>query len=94
MHGKGRKIYSTGEYYVGEFANDMANGYGVFRDINGGRYEGQWKDDKQHGFGKEIWKNGDETYDGEFVNGLKHGKGKFSWIDGSYYEGEFEDGLF
>lgn len=46
MHGKGRKIYANGEYYVGDFANDMANGYGVFRDLNGGRYEGQWKDDK------------------------------------------------
>lgn len=26
MCGKGRKIYSNGEYYVGEFANDMAHG--------------------------------------------------------------------
>ena len=40
MHGKGRKIYSNGEYYVGDFANDMANGHGIFRDLNGGRYEG------------------------------------------------------
>jgi hypothetical protein len=53
-----------------------------------------WKDDKQHGQGKEIWNNGAETYEGEFVDGKKNGKGKFSWSDGSYYEGDFVDGLF
>jgi hypothetical protein len=66
MKGKGRKIFANGEYYVGEFDNDKANGYGVFKDLNGGKYEGQWVDDKQHGKGKEIWNNGAETYIGEF----------------------------
>ena len=42
ISGKGRKLFSNGEYYVGEFAHDKANGYGVFKDIKGGRYEGNW----------------------------------------------------
>lgn len=58
MCGQGRKIFANGDYYVGEFSNNVANGYGVFRDIKGGIYEGDWKDEKQHGFGKEIWNNG------------------------------------
>jgi hypothetical protein len=49
MHGKGRKLFSTGEYYEGDFQNDKANGQGVFKDLKGGCYEGNWKDDKQHG---------------------------------------------
>lgn len=29
-HGKGRKIFANGEYYVGDFKNGKADGYGVF----------------------------------------------------------------
>ena len=29
-HGKGRKIFSNGEYYIGHFAYGKANGYGIF----------------------------------------------------------------
>lgn len=38
--GKGRKIFSNGEYYIGNFGNGKANGYGIFQDLNGGKYEG------------------------------------------------------
>ena len=62
--------------------------------MTGGKYEGNWKDDKQHGKGKETWNNGDETYEGDFIEGKKNGKGKFTWIDKSYYEGDFVDGVF
>jgi hypothetical protein len=40
MKGKGRKLFANGEYYVGEFDNDKADGEGVFKDLNGGKYEG------------------------------------------------------
>ncbi len=40
MCGKGRKLFINGEYYLGEFANDKANGQGTFRDLHGGKYEG------------------------------------------------------
>ena len=66
----------------------------MFQDLNGGKYEGQWSDDKQHGKGKEVWSNGAETYEGDFVEGKKNGKGRFMWSDGSYYEGDFVDGVF
>jgi hypothetical protein len=44
--GRGRKIFANGEYYVGEFQYDKANGKGTFKDIVGGMYDGEWKDDK------------------------------------------------
>ena len=43
----------NGDVYQGEFMNDKANGYGVYTHKEGSRYEGHWKDDIKHGFGKE-----------------------------------------
>jgi hypothetical protein len=37
------------------WANDRANGIGVYKHNSGASYEGEWKDDLQHGFGIEIW---------------------------------------
>lgn len=34
---------------------------------NGDFYEGEWRDDKQHGIGKYSWKNGD-FYEGHWVD--------------------------
>jgi hypothetical protein len=31
--------------------NDKANGYGTYTHSNGAKYVGEWKDDKQNGFG-------------------------------------------
>ena len=43
--------------------NDKANGYGVYEHVNGARYEGDWKDDLQHGQGKEMWTD-ESVYEG------------------------------
>ena len=53
-------------------------------------YIGQWKNDKQNGTGKEVWKNG-SIYSGGFKDSMKHGKGEFKWSDGSSYTGDFEN---
>lgn len=89
MNGKGRKIHVSGEYYVGEFRDGLAHGYGEFRDTNGGSYEGMWERDKFNGRGKQVWNHSDEIYEGSFLDGTKHGKGKFTWKNGSFYDGDF-----
>lgn len=38
--------------------NDKANGEGKYIHNNGAMYQGFWKDDKQHGYGKETWPDG------------------------------------
>lgn len=34
---------------------DKANGKGVYEHITGSNYDGEWKDDMQHGYGVELW---------------------------------------
>lgn len=62
---------------------------GVLTTKNGYIYDGEFYDDKFHGFGKLISPNGE--YNGEFNNGRKSGTGIFKWKDGSYYEGEYKN---
>jgi hypothetical protein len=69
----------------------MACGQGVFIDIKGSMYEGEWLQDAYHGKGTEQWNYNKIIYNGDFVNGLKTGHGKFEF-DGNLYEGEFVDG--
>lgn len=55
-------------------------------------YEGQFKDGKAHGKGKEVWDNGN-TYEGNYVNDLKEGKGIYTWSSGNTYNGEYKNNL-
>ena len=52
----------------------MLDGFGMHTFGNGNCYEGQWKDSKKHGQGKDKFKNGD-SYVGEYKNGKYHGFG-------------------
>ena len=46
---------------------------------SGNIYEGQWKDNKQHGVGTMHWFARGEVYSGEWVNGHQHGNGTHLW---------------
>jgi len=35
----------------GEFINDRANGFGLYKHSNGANYIGYWDEDAQHGYG-------------------------------------------
>lgn len=53
-------------------------------------YTGSFFADKQDGWGKEIWNNGN-AYEGQFTKGKKGPKGSFKFGDGNEYEGEFKN---
>ena len=58
-HGKGWLFYAGGDVYKGDWINDKMGGDGIYlSETNNIRYEGGFKDDHYHGFGKEIWNNG------------------------------------
>lgn len=53
---------------------------GMYTHANGATYEGQWKEDKQHGKGVETWPDG-ARYDGMYFDGKKHGRGRLEFVD-------------
>lgn len=86
----GRVVFSSGDYYIGDFVNGKQEGSGVFVSA-GNRLEGQWKDGVMHGKGVEIMSDG-SRYEGDFSNGQKTGRGAFRWADGSWYNGDLANG--
>jgi hypothetical protein len=53
-------------------------------------YDGDWLNDKMHGFGVYCYSNGD-LYEGEWEENLHCGYGKYLFTDGSKYEGEWKE---
>lgn len=54
----------------------MKNGHGILYFKDGGHYEGEWKDDKMHGFGKLYYENGKIAYEGHWDNDEFNGQGR------------------
>ena len=52
----------------------MANGFCVYSDKNGYRYEGQMINNQFNGDGKETYADG-SSFKGSFINGKKDGRG-------------------
>ena len=73
----------------------VPHGRGVFTCTKGhgkgGRYEGEFRDGKQHGRGLAIFESG-KWYEGEFRDGEPYGRGVFKFKSGRRYEGEYRDG--
>ena len=75
------------------------HGQGVYEyasgDYAGGRYDGQFKDDKRNDQGVYEYPNGD-CYDGHWKDGKKHGQGVYEHasgdLAGNRYDGHWKDG--
>lgn len=66
-------------------------GFGVYVDQEGNRYEGGWKSGVRHGYGEEMSPDG-AKFIGNFSMNTRNGFGKQSWADGSVYEGNWSQG--
>lgn len=62
----------------------LREGKGVFYNLDGRTFKGEWGHDKREGFGVEEGLN---LYEGEWLNDQKSGGGKVIFEDGSKYEG-------
>ena len=87
---------SQKEIYTGEVVNGLPDGSGIFYGLDGYKYEGNWKNGKQHGFGKQIFAEHDTnncssyerlSYEGFFEIGVRSGNGTLKWEGGEKYEG-------
>ncbi len=52
MSGNGKYTFYNGEYYEGQWKNDVRQGQGLYHYANGAQFEGQWKNDEMSGQGK------------------------------------------
>lgn len=91
-HGKGRWEDNTGQYYEGDWVEDLRHGCGTSLDKTGTFYRGDWITDIKHGKGQSENREG-IVYDGDWENDLWHGQGKLTG-KGITYTGNFKRGLY
>lgn len=76
--------------YVGDYQRGVFHGKGCFSTTDGRKYDGEWKNGKQHGYGKAVlmatYQHGDSKR--MFIG--KHG----SLYKPKMYEGEWKDGTW
>ncbi len=87
-HGKGRHTKSAGDYYEGEFQNNLRHGTGKWVSPSGWTYTGQYAFGYRDGRGAEVFQDGSH-YEGEFKAGDRHGQGRFIEANGGVQEGEW-----
>ncbi|CAD8162452.1 unnamed protein product [Paramecium pentaurelia] len=60
--------YQDGSSYVGETYNQLKDGFGRYQFAEGGYYEGQWKQNKMHGYGTLFYGVNQKAFEGQFEN--------------------------
>lgn len=79
--------------YKGHWSIDKKkNGYGIFVNSDGSKYEGLFRNGKLDGKGRYITVKGD-FFEGNFSNGYASGYGIFIHSDGSIYKGNWMNDL-
>ncbi|XP_057520202.1 phosphatidylinositol 4-phosphate 5-kinase 6-like [Amaranthus tricolor] len=80
------KVFSNGDFYTGQWVDNLPNGHGKYLWNDGCMYVGEWKKGKTTGKGRFIWPSG-ANYEGEFKKGYMDGKGTFVSSYGDTYRG-------
>lgn len=85
------ETWKTSQQYVGDWKNNMKDGYGISTYSNKDKYEGFWKNDMRHGKGTYwvcIGKNKyRKLFTGDWFENNKDGHGIYFYKDGSCYDG-------
>lgn len=89
--GKAVMNISDGAECTGSFRNNRREGEVLCTYPKGSTYNGMWKNDKKHGYGRYSYtvKGAQYIYEGGFVNDKLNGKGKLTYPGGAVFEGEF-----
>ena len=69
------------------------DGKGVFNFPDGRKYEGEYIDDKKHGYGTFTWPDG-RKWVGQWGSGNQHGVGSHTNENGKTRQGRWENGKF
>ncbi|KAL8806423.1 MAG: hypothetical protein Q9182_001338 [Xanthomendoza sp. 2 TL-2023] len=79
IHGRGTKIYSNGDAYVGHWVSNERGGHGTMAYSSGDTYEGNWAHDEPDGQGKMVYGTTKNVYVGGWKKGRRHGKGVMTY---------------
>ena len=83
---------SNGLKYQGEILNNVKDRRGIAIFPDGNRYDGFWKNDMPHGFGRMIYSSSGYIYEGNWNQGQKDGQGAYKHLHGMMYEGNWTMG--
>lgn len=88
--GYGELNYNNGDWYKGNFKNNMYCGEGSFFYLEKNEiYKGEWLENKKNGNGLQAVIGTSERYKGEFFNDMKEGNGTYYYPNGDIYSGEW-----
>ena len=86
---KGEK-WLTSTKYIGDWNENLKEGFGIQIYKNGNKYEGLWQANKRHGQGT-YWRAESgklrREYTGDWVEDKRHGRGTFFYKNGDRYDG-------
>ncbi|KAM8729017.1 radial spoke head 10 homolog B isoform 3-T3 [Acanthopagrus schlegelii] len=107
FHGEGVACFEGGNVYKGMFSKGFMDGYGVFTQTCGMKYEGtvyynqdktswykgDWVKNSREGWGERRYRSGN-IYSGEWKNNQRHGEGTMRWLKlGEEYVGLWQNGV-
>lgn len=78
--------------YKGHTKNGVKHGHGSFKYKDGSRYDGEWKENRKHGLGVQVWIIPDKKYEGDWEDGKQRGYGTcIESATGKIYHGQWDD---
>ncbi|GLT75127.1 hypothetical protein SLA2020_468760 [Shorea laevis] len=82
------KVLPTGDFYTGQWYDNLPQGQGKYLWTDGCMYVGEWHKGKTTRKGRFSWPSG-ATYEGEFKTGYMDGKGTYTGSAGDTYKGSW-----
>eukprot|EP00928_Gymnodinium_smaydae_P054442 TRINITY_DN38206_c0_g1_i1.p1 TRINITY_DN38206_c0_g1~~TRINITY_DN38206_c0_g1_i1.p1 ORF type:complete len:656 (+),score=166.83 TRINITY_DN38206_c0_g1_i1:137-2104(+) len=93
-HGWGTLSLKDGSTVKAEWLNGKPSGYTTMTDAKGTIvYEGEFKDGKRHGLGRQLFESGD-MYDGGWAEGKLHDRGVYYFTNGDKLYGMWNKGIY
>ncbi len=92
--GTGQMSWEDGDFYSGEFKNDVRHGKGIAIWLDGTVHDGENENGKRNGMGvvfniRKKWR-----YEGQYKDGKRNGSGIWHYEDGTFYIGGLENDKF